>query len=94
MLKATDGFSSTNLIGVGSYRFVCKGNLNKEILLQMANKVLNLPCHGASASKSFNPEYENLINTGHWNLVKILARSLGDDYQGNEFKAFSLWFYG
>ena len=65
MLKATDGFSSTNLIGVGSYRFVCKGNLNKEILLQMANKVLNLPCHGASASKSFNPEYENLINTGH-----------------------------
>ncbi|KDP34542.1 hypothetical protein JCGZ_11092 [Jatropha curcas] len=55
LLKATDGFSSNNLIGTGSFGSVYKGILNPEGIV-IAVKVLNL--HRQGALKSFIAEYE------------------------------------
>ncbi|XP_062155287.1 probable LRR receptor-like serine/threonine-protein kinase At3g47570 [Alnus glutinosa] len=84
LLKATDGFSSTNLLGVGSFGSVYKGIIN-EGRMTIAVKVLNLMRRGAS--KSFLAECEALRNIRHRNLVKILTACSGVDYQGNNFKA-------
>nr|XP_023910066.1 probable LRR receptor-like serine/threonine-protein kinase At3g47570 [Quercus suber] len=51
----------------------------------VAIKVLNLGCHGAS--KSFKAECEALRNIRHRNLVKVLTACSGVDYQGHDFKA-------
>ena len=48
LLKATDGFSSANFIGVGSFGLVYKGILGEEGLI-VAVKVLNLQRRGASS---------------------------------------------
>ncbi|CAL5363839.1 unnamed protein product [Camellia sinensis] len=82
LVKATDGFSSFNLIGVGSFGSVYKGVLDGRIV---AVKVLNLSRRGAS--KSFISECEALRNIRHRNLVKVLTACSTVDYQGNEFKA-------
>ncbi|KAI4351074.1 hypothetical protein L6164_005459 [Bauhinia variegata] len=69
LYEATSGFSSTNLIGTGSFGTVHKGTLrcfNKPI----AVKVLNLQTHGAS--KSFVAECRALATVRHRNLVKSL----------------------
>ena len=59
LLNATNGFSSTNLIGVGSFGFVYKGILDQGRQTDIvAIKVLNLLRHGAS--KSFIAECEAL----------------------------------
>ena len=51
LLNATNGFSSTNLIGVGSFGSVYKGILDQGRQTDIvAIKVLNLLCHGASKS--------------------------------------------
>ncbi|XP_030528571.2 probable LRR receptor-like serine/threonine-protein kinase At3g47570 isoform X1 [Rhodamnia argentea] len=84
LLKATDGFSSTNLIGVGSFGSVYKGIL-EDNGGAAAVKVLHLVRHGAP--KSFIAECEALKNIKHRNLLKILAVCSGSDYQGNDFKA-------
>ncbi|XP_062154966.1 probable LRR receptor-like serine/threonine-protein kinase At3g47570 [Alnus glutinosa] len=84
LLKATDGFSPTNLLGVGSFGTVYKGITDKGRMI-IAVKVLNLLCRGAS--KSFIAECEALRNIRHRNLVKILTVCSGVDYQGNDFKA-------
>ncbi|XP_062155294.1 probable LRR receptor-like serine/threonine-protein kinase At3g47570 [Alnus glutinosa] len=84
LLQATDGFSSTNLLGVGSFGFVYKGIIN-EGRMTIAVKVLNLSRRGAS--KSFLTECETLRNIRHRNLVKILTICSSVDYQGNDFKA-------
>ncbi|KAG2696689.1 hypothetical protein I3843_07G069600 [Carya illinoinensis] len=84
LLKATDGFSSTNLLGTGSFGSVYKGNLD-EGRMTIAVKVLNLQRRGAS--KSFLSECEALRNIRHRNLVKVLTVCSGIDYQGNGFKA-------
>ena len=57
LLNATNGFSSTNLIGVGSFGSVYKGILDQG-RHTVAVKVLNLLRHGAS--KSFKAECEAL----------------------------------
>ncbi|XP_062154965.1 probable LRR receptor-like serine/threonine-protein kinase At3g47570 isoform X2 [Alnus glutinosa] len=67
LLKATDGFSSANLLGVGSFGSVYKGIID-EGRTTIAVKVLNLLRHGAS--KSFLAECEALRNIRHRNLVK------------------------
>jgi Leucine-rich repeat (LRR) protein len=84
LLKATDGFSSANLLGVGSFGFVYKGIID-ENRMTIAVKVLNLLRRGAS--KSFLVECEALRSIRHRNLVKILTVCSGVDYQANNFKA-------
>ncbi|XP_022764252.1 probable LRR receptor-like serine/threonine-protein kinase At3g47570 [Durio zibethinus] len=84
ILKATDGFSSANLVGAGSFGSVYKGILEENGTL-LAVKVLNRLNH--RASKSFIRECEALRSVRHRNLVKILTACSSVDYQGNDFKA-------
>ncbi|XP_030443754.2 probable LRR receptor-like serine/threonine-protein kinase At3g47570 [Syzygium oleosum] len=84
LLKATNNFSSTNLIGVGSFGSVYRGIL-KDNGIAVAVKVLDLVRHGAL--KSFIVECKALKNIRHRNLLKILTICSGTDYQGNDFKA-------
>ena len=91
LLNATNGFSSTNLIGVGSFGSVYKGILNQGEHT-VAVKVLNLLHHGAL--KSFLAECEALRNIRHRNLVKVLTTCSSVDYQGNDFKALVYEFMG
>ncbi|KAF7851020.1 hypothetical protein BT93_L4707 [Corymbia citriodora subsp. variegata] len=84
LLKATDGFSSTNLVGVGSFGSVYKGVL-EDNGIAVAVKVLHL--EGRGALKSFVVECEVLKNIRHRNLLKILTVCSSADYQGNDFKA-------
>ncbi|KAK3038297.1 hypothetical protein RJ639_031393, partial [Escallonia herrerae] len=87
LFKATDGFSSANLIGVGSFGSVYKGILNQGGGF-VAVKVLNLQSRGGS--KSFLVECEAMRNVRHRNLVKIITSCSSADFQGNEFKALHL----
>ncbi|XP_077225712.1 receptor kinase-like protein Xa21 [Tasmannia lanceolata] len=89
LCKATDGFSSANLIGTGSYGSVYKGILSR-IENVVAVKVLNLHLRGAS--KSFIAECNALRNIRHRNLVKILTSCSSIDFGGNDFKALVLEF--
>ncbi|XP_058089077.1 probable LRR receptor-like serine/threonine-protein kinase At3g47570 [Magnolia sinica] len=84
LLQATDGFSSANLIGAGSFGSVYKGLLECLETL-VAVKVLNLLQQGAF--KSFAAECEALRNIRHRNLVKILTVCSSTDFNGNDFKA-------
>ncbi|KAL4600619.1 hypothetical protein ACB092_11G212400 [Castanea dentata] len=84
LLKATDAFSSTNLIGVGSFGSVYRGILGHDRCI-VAVKVLNLLHRGAS--RSFIAECEALRNIRHRNLLKVLTVCSGVDYQGHDFKA-------
>ncbi|CAK9157863.1 unnamed protein product [Ilex paraguariensis] len=83
LLQATDGFSSTNLIGMGGFGSVYKGILDDGTII--AVKVLNLSHRGAT--KSFKAECDALRNIRHRNLVKVLTACVGVDHQGNNFKA-------
>ncbi|TYG51750.1 hypothetical protein ES288_D10G285000v1 [Gossypium darwinii] len=72
ILRATNGFSTQNLVGLGSFGSVYRGIL-EETGEVIAVKVLNLLIHGAS--RSFLAECE------------VLTAISGVDYQGNDFKA-------
>ncbi|XP_022747955.1 receptor kinase-like protein Xa21 [Durio zibethinus] len=84
ILKATNGFSSANLVGTGSFGFVYKGILEENGTI-IAVKVLKILIHGAS--RSFLAECEALKNVRHRNLVKVLTACSGVDFQGTDFKA-------
>ncbi|KAL3751257.1 hypothetical protein ACJRO7_012127 [Eucalyptus globulus] len=84
IVKATDGFNSNNLIGMGGFGSVYKGTLADENKI-VAIKVFDLKQRGAF--KSFMAECEVLKNIRHRNLVKILTACSSVDFQGNEFKA-------
>ncbi|TYH74832.1 hypothetical protein ES332_D05G430600v1 [Gossypium tomentosum] len=84
ILMATDGFSTQNLVGSGSFGSVYKGTLEESGAV-IAVKVLNLLNSGAS--RSFLAECEALKNIRHRNLVKLLTAISGFDHQGNDFKA-------
>ncbi|XP_072999732.1 receptor kinase-like protein Xa21 [Typha latifolia] len=84
LLRATDGFSSANLIGVGSFGSVYKGIMDEEGKV-VAVKVLDLQQHGAS--RSFISECNALRNIRHRNLVKIITACSSIDFKGNDFKA-------
>ncbi|XP_052181297.1 probable LRR receptor-like serine/threonine-protein kinase At3g47570 isoform X1 [Diospyros lotus] len=80
--KATEGFSSTYLIGTGSSSSVYKAILGETIV---AVKVLNHQRQGVS--RSFRAECEALGRIRHKNLIKILTSCSSVDFQGNDFKA-------
>ncbi|XP_054823389.1 probable LRR receptor-like serine/threonine-protein kinase At3g47570 isoform X2 [Prosopis cineraria] len=81
--NATDGFSTSNLIGSGRFGFVYKGSLETHEVV--AIKVLNL--HVKGAHKSFMAECNSLKNRRHRNLAKILTCCSSTDYKGHDFKA-------
>ncbi|RHN54613.1 putative protein kinase RLK-Pelle-LRR-XII-1 family [Medicago truncatula] len=85
----TNGFSSRNLIGSGSFGSVYKGNLVSENNA-VAVKVLNLQKKGAH--KSFIVECNVLKNIRHRNLVKILTCCSSIDYKVQEFKALVFYY--
>ncbi|XP_072950826.1 uncharacterized protein [Typha angustifolia] len=86
LVRATEGFSPANLIGVGSFGSVYKGNIGSdEDINVVAVKVLNLQQRGAS--RSFTAECEALRCIRHRNLVKILTACSSVDFRGNDFKA-------
>ncbi|PWA75130.1 protein kinase-like domain, Leucine-rich repeat domain, L domain-like protein [Artemisia annua] len=85
LLKATDGFSTANLIGEGGHSSVYKGILDSNDDKSVAVKVLHLQSRGAH--KSFIAECEAWRNVRHRNLLKIIASCSSTDFQGNDFKA-------
>lgn len=85
IFKATDGFSSVNLIGRGTFGAVYKATMSFENLTIVAVKVLDLKQHGAS--KTFLTECEALRNIRHRNLIKVLCSCSSTDHNGNDFKA-------
>ncbi|CDY18490.1 BnaA01g27050D [Brassica napus] len=82
--NATDGFSSSNLIGSGSFGTVFKAFVHVEKKV-VAVKVLNMQRRGAL--ESFMAECESLKDIRHRNLVKLLTACSSIDFQGNEFRA-------
>ncbi|KAM5555386.1 putative receptor-like protein kinase [Rosa sericea] len=84
LLKATDRFSSENLIGVGTYGSVYKVFLDRAQVL-VAVKVFNLLHQGSL--KSFIAECEVLRSIRHRNIVKIITSCSSIDFRGNDFKA-------
>ncbi|KAF8090927.1 hypothetical protein N665_0461s0013 [Sinapis alba] len=84
ILNATDGFSSRNMIGSGSFGTVFKAFLTAENKV-VAVKILNMKRRGAM--KSFMAECESLKDIRHRNLVKLLTACSSIDFQGNMFRA-------
>ncbi|BAT81128.1 hypothetical protein LR48_Vigan07g061600 [Vigna angularis] len=82
--KATNGFSSSNLVGSGSFGSVYSGSL-LPFKTPVAVKVLNLERVGAS--KSFEAECKALGRIMHRNLLNILTCCSSIDYNGKDFKA-------
>ncbi|KAM0952522.1 putative protein kinase RLK-Pelle-LRR-XII-1 family [Dioscorea sansibarensis] len=90
LLKATEGFSVNNLVGVGSFGSVYKGTLRLvedgvEETRLVAVKVLNMNQRGAC--KSFISECEALKSIRHRNLVRIITVCSSIDFEGNDFRA-------
>lgn len=88
LVKATDGFSTTNLLGTGTFGSVFKGTLegrSGEPATIIAVKVLKLQTPGAL--KSFEAECEAMRNLRHRNLVKIITSCSSIDSKGDDFKA-------
>ncbi|KAF6155571.1 hypothetical protein GIB67_004565 [Kingdonia uniflora] len=81
LLKATYGFSSSNLIGVGSYGDVYKRVL-KDDTKNADVKVFNLQRRGAL--KSFIAECNALRYIRHKNLNKILTACSRADFKEND----------
>ncbi|XP_021732115.1 probable LRR receptor-like serine/threonine-protein kinase At3g47570 [Chenopodium quinoa] len=84
LLKATNEFSSNNLIGSGTFGLVYKGVLDDNGPT-VAIKVFSLEYRGAL--KSFMAECEVLRSIRHRNLVKVITACSSVDYQGRDFKA-------
>ncbi|KAL3498364.1 hypothetical protein ACH5RR_041096 [Cinchona calisaya] len=85
LYRATEGFSSANLIGSGSFGLVYKGQLIQHADRLVAVKVLEVQKNGAS--KSFKAECRALRNIRHRNLVSLLTYCSSIDSEGHEFKA-------
>ncbi|XWS10865.1 hypothetical protein CRYUN_Cryun38cG0034700 [Craigia yunnanensis] len=81
--QATDGFSESNLLGVGSFGSVYQGTLSdsKSIAVKVFNANLD------RALRSFHVECDVLCNIRHRNLVKIISSC-----SNIEFKALVLEF--
>nr|XP_043633713.1 receptor kinase-like protein Xa21 [Erigeron canadensis] len=84
LLKATNGFSETNLIGQGGSSSVYKGILDHDDKF-IAVKVLHLQIRGTD--KSFIAECEAWRSIRHRNLLRIITLCSSVDFQGKSFKA-------
>jgi serine/threonine protein kinase len=89
LARATQGFSTSNLIGSGRYSSVYRGKLVEDEI-EVAVKVFNLETRGAY--KSFIAECNALRNMRHRNLVPILTACSSIDSNGNDFKALAYEF--
>ncbi|XXG58679.1 hypothetical protein AAC387_Pa04g0929 [Persea americana] len=87
LFKATDGFSSANLIGEGSYSLVYRGIIDRMERI-VAIKILNLLQR--RASKSFIAECRALSSICHRNIIRVLTVCSSIDFSGNDFKALIL----
>ncbi|KAK3158542.1 hypothetical protein QOZ80_2AG0138530 [Eleusine coracana subsp. coracana] len=88
LVKATDGFAASNLLGAGAFGSVYKGKLDEdsdETAIFVAIKVLKLRIPGAS--KSFVAECDTMRNIRHRNLVRIITACSSIDSNGDDFKA-------
>ncbi|KAI3800640.1 hypothetical protein L1987_28734 [Smallanthus sonchifolius] len=77
LVRATESFDESNLIGKGAYGSVFKGKLKDGVYV--AVKVFNLLSEGAV--KSFNVECEVLRNIRHRNLVRIISSCTNMDFR-------------
>uniref|UniRef100_A0A453HLL9 Protein kinase domain-containing protein n=1 Tax=Aegilops tauschii subsp. strangulata TaxID=200361 RepID=A0A453HLL9_AEGTS len=82
--RATEGFSTSSIIGRGRYGTVYQGKLFQDGSY-VAIKVFNLETRGAP--NSFIAECNVLRNVRHRNLVPILTACSSIDSNGNDFKA-------
>ncbi|KAJ8617372.1 hypothetical protein MRB53_013558 [Persea americana] len=87
LFKATDGFSSANLIGKGSYSSVYRGIIDRMERI-VAIKIHNL--QKRRASESFTAECRALSSICHRNIVRVLTVCSSIDFSGNDFKALIL----
>ncbi|KAM0828011.1 hypothetical protein ACQ4PT_067825 [Festuca glaucescens] len=85
LFKATNGFSSANVVGSGRFGLVYKGQFGYETI---AIKVFKLDQFGAS--KCFFAECESLRNIRHRNLIRVISLCSTTDRRGDEFKALIL----
>ncbi|XP_048446235.1 probable LRR receptor-like serine/threonine-protein kinase At3g47570 isoform X2 [Pyrus x bretschneideri] len=69
LVRATNGFHESNLLGTGGFGSVYRGTLSDGI--DIAVKVFNLQLE--EAFKSFEKECEMLSNIRHRNLIKIIS---------------------
>ncbi|XP_025810628.1 probable LRR receptor-like serine/threonine-protein kinase At3g47570 [Panicum hallii] len=87
IVKATNGFSSSNLVGSGKSGSVYRARFEFEERT-VAVKVFKLDQLGAP--KSFLAECEALRNTRHRNLVRVITACSTIDSSGHQFKALIL----
>lgn len=91
LAKATNDFSSANLVGSGRFGMVYRGMFKFETD-PAAVKVFKLEQIGAP--KNFVAECEVLRNTRHRNLLRVISSCSGFDLSGNTFKALILEYMG
>ncbi|XP_059627834.1 receptor kinase-like protein Xa21 [Cornus florida] len=77
LVQATDGFSESNLLGMGSFGSVYKATLIDGTIL--AVKVFNV--QQEAAFKSFDTECEILRNIRHRNLTKVISSCSNLDFK-------------
>ncbi|KAL1543003.1 non-specific serine/threonine protein kinase [Salvia divinorum] len=85
LLKATNGFSESNVLGVGRFGSVYKAVLDDGKDTIVAVKAINLDVRGAS--KTFMAECRALGGIRHRNLVKLVSVCDSVDFKCNDFKA-------
>lgn len=76
LLRATESFSESNILGRGSSGTVYKGTLSDGLVV--AIKVFNMQWQGAA--RNFDAECEVLSNVRHRNLVKVISACSNGDF--------------
>jgi LRR receptor-like serine/threonine-protein kinase FLS2 len=77
LVKATNGFSESNLLGRGGFGSVYQGMLSSGKMV--AIKVLDLTME--ATSRSFDAECNAMRNLRHRNLVQVISSCSNDDFK-------------